>query len=273
MAGLALADGVESANTVGFTTRTAGADEFIIIGSQFEDVSSTASNAVDASINDLVSGTYTPVAYDRKGNFRSTAPIIKAWVYDTANSAWKYTAYYYLSDAYVAADRISTLGWADGAGTYVTDTLDNGSAVWFKSSSACSVSFRGNVPGAAVSLEADNGEFVLICNPMPKAFTLNDSGITWSGLVPVAYDRKGNFRSTAPIIKNWVYDTENSAWKYTAYYYLSDAYVAADRTSTLGWADGAGTYVTDTIPEGYGFWFKPTSDATVTFASPIAAND
>ena len=258
---------VESANTVGYTTRTAGAGDFIIIGTQFEDVSSTAANAVDASINDLVSGTYIPAEYDDFGDFTDTAPIIKTWVYDESASIWHYESYYYIDEAWDGTKDV--IGWADFDGGLSTDPLPAGAAVWFKSDAASTITFRGNVPGAAVQLEADEGEFVFISNPMPVDFTLNDAGITWSGLTPSEYDDFGDFTDTAPIIQTWVYDESASIWHYESYYYIDGAW---DGTKdVIGWADFDGGLSTDVIPAGYGFWFKSVGDATITFASPIAA--
>ena len=87
IAGLALAEGVNSANTVGYTTANVPQDTFYMLGLQYEKVGGGA-----MSVQDLVKGTFKGVNYDDNFAFLQTAPKLQVW------TPSGYVPYYYLND-------------------------------------------------------------------------------------------------------------------------------------------------------------------------------
>ncbi len=137
IAGLVLADGVNSANTVGYTTANVAKDTFYMLGLQYEKVGGGA-----ISVQDLVTGTFNGVNFDEGGQFMQTAPKLQVW------TPSGYRPYYYLNDAYDAVKNDGTVytGWADDFGNYVTDNFPIGYGFWLKPTTAVTAGFTSPVP-------------------------------------------------------------------------------------------------------------------------------
>ena len=132
IAGLALAEGVNSANTVGYTTANVAKDTYYMLGLQYEKVGGGA-----IPVQDLVKGTFVGVNFDENGAFLQTAPKLQVW------TPSGYNMYYYINDAYDAVKNDGTVyeGWADSFGNYVTDNFPIGYGFWFKPTTAATASF------------------------------------------------------------------------------------------------------------------------------------
>ena len=248
VAGMAMAQ-VQSANTVGFTTKSISADTFYLCGIQFEEVGN-GTGAI--KLDDLISMSgIVACGYD---DMESDAAQIQVRNGNT------YTPYYYISDAYDAEGKEVT-GWADGAGDLAEGAINIGKGFWFKAPAAAisgtaSLTLNGQVSGNAsgtVTFAANT--FVLAANPFPAAVDFAD--VTVSGITAVGYD---DMESNAAQIQ------VRNGNAYTPFYYISDAY-DADGKEVEGWADGAGDLAEgDSISVGAGFWVKSPTAGSITFS-------
>ena len=251
IAGLALAEGVNSANTVGYTTMSISADTFYLCGIQFEDVGD-GTGAI--SLNDLVSMSgIEACAYSSRA--ASAAQI-------QVRNGNTYSVYYYLSDAYDEDADEELEGWADAGGDLATDPIDIGKGFWFKAPAAAIngsafLVFKGQVRGEAskaVSFAADT--FVLAANPFPSGTDL--SKVTMSGIQAVGYSSRATSAAQIQV---------RNGNTYNIYYYLSDAYDEDADEELEGWADAGGDLATsDAIAPGAGFWIKSPSAGSITFS-------
>ena len=240
---MAFGEGIESNNTVGYSTTSVAADTWYMAGVQFTDTAT----GTGISLQDFMKGDFEATSFwdDDLGD----APQVQ--IYGPGG----YTAYYYFNDATAGANEITA--WSDGNGDAVDVTLSPGQALWFKNpSAACSVTFAGQVLAAGtkeVSCTAD--AWNMIANPYPTPLALNSENITWN-VSPTSYwdDPLG----AAPQIQIY------GASGYTAYYYFSDATSGANEITA--WADGNGDAVAISAPVGGALWFKASDATTVTFA-------
>ena len=127
-AGLAaFGEGIESANTVGYSTTAVAADTWYMAGVQFTDTAT----GTGISLNDFMKGDFEAKAF--WDDEASIAPQVQIY------GASGYTAYYYFSDATLANGEGTA--WADGGGDAVSVTIPVGGALWFKASDASTVTF------------------------------------------------------------------------------------------------------------------------------------
>ena len=126
--GAVQADGITSANTVGYSGTAINAGQWYLVGVQFADV---ASKAETADFNSLVSTTCTPGVFgDGTDVTMGNAPMIQ--VLDAAGTGYAY--YYYIGDADDGTEVYNLTGWVDGTGNLVTGTqVGVGAAFWIKS--------------------------------------------------------------------------------------------------------------------------------------------
>ena len=204
---------------------------------------------------------YAGVDFDEAMAFQTTAPQIQV---QKASGAG-YDLYYYLNDAYIEATDSTTKGWADSSGNYVNLTIEPGVAYWFKVvASDTDVTVSGAVENDdSVDVTVPQSKFTLVANAYPIAVTLNGAQMTSTDIVGVDFDEAMVFQTTAPQIQV----QKASGAGYDLYYYLNDAYIEATDSTTSGWADSSGNYVSATIPVGAGFWMKGvTGNVTLNFA-------
>ena len=135
--GAVQADGITSANTVGYSGATITAGQWYMVGVQFADVAGTE-ETVD--LNKLLSTTCTPGEIgDGEDDTWGNAPMIQVL---KANGK-SYSYYYYISDADDGTDAWDKTGWADDQGYLVTGTqVDVGAAFWIKSATAGKFTFE-----------------------------------------------------------------------------------------------------------------------------------
>ena len=112
--GAVQADGITSANTVGYSGTTINADQWYLVGVQFADVSSVTETA---DFNSLISTTCTPGTI---GDFSdptwNNAPIIQVL---KANGQ-SYDFYYYIDDADDGNGNYTATAWVDTNGMNLT---------------------------------------------------------------------------------------------------------------------------------------------------------
>ena len=134
--GAVQADGITSANTVGYSSQSVVAGQFYMVAVQFADV-----GAADvANFNKFFATTCTAGEYgDGSDTTMNNAPQIQVL---NANGL-TYTKFFYISDAYDSNDNpVSGNCWADEYGYIVTGTqVPVGQSFWVKSASAGTFTF------------------------------------------------------------------------------------------------------------------------------------
>ena len=234
------ADGIESANVVGYTsTENIEAEKWYLLGVNFESVSGD-----EIPVQDFIKGV-PPAATD--GDAETTdAPQLQVW------NGIGYQAFYYVDEDYDG----ETDCWVVG-GFKATETLAIGQSVWFRTPNACdAITISGQVANPAdTQVTLVPNKWNLVANPYPKTFGLNDGAFTLSGIPPAITD--GDAETTdAPLIQVW------TGIGYKEFYYVDEDYDG----ETDCWVVG-GFKATEKIPVGAGFWvkFSGDADATITF--------
>ena len=234
---------IDSANTVGYSTKSLSANSWFIANAQFE---ATTSTDATTTLNDLLATSATAGEYD---TMEANAPQLQV-----LNSVGGYDFYYYITDAYDAGGN-SVEGWSDSNGDLATLDLGIGIGFWYKAVSAATLTFSGQVNNSdTFTTSVAANQFKIIGNPFPIA--LDFSKMTTS-LTPGEYD---TMESNAPQLQ-----VLNAVGGYDFYYYISDAYDAGGN-SVQGWSDSNGDLATTPIEVGAGFWIKAPAAGTVTFA-------
>ena len=124
---VAFGEGIESANTVGYSTTAVAANTWYMAGVQFTDTAT----GTGISLQDFVKGDFAATSF--WDDDVALAPTIQVY------GAGGYTAYYYFSDATSGSDEVTA--WADGSGDAVDASVPVGGAMWFKASDASTVTF------------------------------------------------------------------------------------------------------------------------------------
>ena len=262
VAAAGLAFGIESANTVGYTTQDWMAKStYYMMGGQFEAPDGTSIKLSSINFGDLSGAPTFAEFFDEDMNIVGSAPQVQIAFANREG----FTPYYYLADG--AADMVSP-SWVDDGGNPADPEIIAGLGFWFNNpvSNAPVVTTAGAiVDDAAVEKTFDNTYRVLV-NPYPVATKLSE--ISFAGIAAAAptftefFDEDMNIVGTAPQIQVPFANREG----FTPYYYLSDG--AADMVSP-SWVDDGGNPADPTIPVGRGCWFKPAaSSMTVTFTAP-----
>ena len=247
--GAVQADGITSANTVGYSGATINAGQWYLVGVQFADV---ASKAETADFNSLVSTTCTPGAYGDGSDFTmGNAPMIQVL---KANGTG-YDFYYYINDADDGNGNYTATEWVDDQGYNLSaaaaQALSKG--FWFKSHTAGTLNCAGQV-SALSSFERNvpGGQFEIVANPYPVALNLNAP--TTSGFTPGAYGDGSDFTmGNAPMIQV----LKANGTGYDFYYYINDADDGNGNYTATEWVDDQGYNLTDTqVGVGAAFWIK-----------------
>lgn len=249
---------IESANTVGFTTKSITPDQYYLIGTQFQGVGADAQIEMSKL---LVLSNIQSVGFDDM--IEQGAEIL---VFDGVG----YNHYYYINDAYDSSDNpVEGEYWADIDGYMVTasDVFTLGQGFWLKvPAAACGenpgVTAAGEVTSASdYQLElvgSSDGAYSILSNPYPVEAALAD--ITTTGLTAVGFDDMLDIGNELMI-----YDGVG----YNHYYYINDAYDSNDNpVDGEVWADIDGYEVTDSdkIPVGESFWFRARQNGSLKFS-------
>ena len=238
-------DGISSANTVGYTSKSISADTYYLIGVQFQKV---GENGV-AGLNDILkmSGV-TAVPYDEQEDNGARIDVL-------VGSA--YISYYYISDAY-DADGNEVTGWAKDGDLITTADLALGNGFWFvtkNASAGATLTVAGEVTAASefgISFPGSKA-FAIKSNPFPTAANLAD--VTTTGITAVPYDQQEDSAARIDVLVGSAY---------VSYYYISDAY-DADGNEVTGWAKDGDLAEPGAIPVGASFWINSPTAGTITF--------
>ena len=262
--GAVQADGITSANTVGYSGQEVKAGQFYMIGAQFADVQA----ATDvANFNNFFATTCAPGEYgDGSDTTMAGAPQIQLLNADGLS----YTKFFYISDAYEAGDKpVDGNCWSDDNGYIITpeNVVALSKGFWFKSMTDGSISCAGQVSATSeIENSPTANQFNIVANPFPTALALNEAKTT--NFKPGEYgDGSDTTMANAPQIQLLNAD----GLSYTKFFYISDAYDAGDKPVDGNcWSDDNGYIVTGTqIPVGQAFWVKSASAGTFTFGTPI----
>ena len=134
--GAVQADGITSANTVGYSGATITAGQWYMVGVQFSDVGAATEVA---DFNSFISTTCTPGEYgDGSDGTMGNAPMIQVLQANGQN----YSYYYYISDADEGKGNYTATEWVDELGFNLTGTqVPVGAAFWIKSTTAGTFTF------------------------------------------------------------------------------------------------------------------------------------
>ena len=268
------ASALESANVVGYTTKTIPAGKYMMIAVQFDTTANAAMNADQAFKLDKAGHAWESAdAPECIPNWYTTAPCLKI-PKGTVNMG--YTDLYYAEDACDESDNYALKpGWADQYGMLVkAPALLSGYGVWLVAGNAAlTVTISGQVKAAASDTITGGAGYNLMRLPYPVSINAGDSKLNWNlssqaGQAwesPDAPECIPNWYTTAPCLK---VPKGTVDMGYTDLYYAQDACDESDNYALKpGWADQYGMLVKNAvIPEGMGFWLVlPTaSTATVT---------
>ena len=248
---VAFGDGIESQNTVGYTTQDFMAKStYYMMGSQFEATSGGSLKLSDFDFGPLTGAPY----YDDNQAFKLTAPTVQIANADREGFA----TYYYLADG--AANMVDP-GWVDAGGNAADPTIAAGLGFWFYNNISDNpvLTSSGQVLGDAAVEKTFDDSYRTLVNPYPTAVKLSE--ITFENIAAQSpyYDDEQAFKSTAPSIQIPNADREGFA----TYYYLKDG---AANMIDPGWVDAGGNAADPSIPVGRGCWFKQSAASmTVTF--------
>ena len=257
--GAVRADGITSANTVGYSGATINADQWYLVGVQFADV---ASKAETADFNSLISTTCTPGEFGNGSDLTfGNAPMIQVLTADGNG----YDFYYYMSDADDGNGNYTATAWVDASGFNLTTaaalTLSKG--FWFKSHTAGILNCAGQVSASTTfTRSVPAGQFQIVANPYPVALSLNVP--TSTGFTPGEFGNGSDLTfGNAPMIQVLTADGNG----YDFYYYISDADDGSGNYTSTEWVDASGFNLTGTqIGVGQAFWIKSATAGTFTFS-------
>ena len=274
VAAAGLAFGIESANTVGYTTKTIPAGKYMMIAVQFDSTSNTLLNADQAfKVDQAVASWVDPENDDDCiPNWYQNAPCLKI---PKGTVDLGYTDLYYSSNAADEADGYKGKpGWANKQGMLVKNTaLRSGYGVWIQAGNEdVTVTIAGQVKAAASDSFTGGVGYNLMRLPYPVTINAGDSKINWN-LTSQAVASWVDPENDDDCIPNWY---ENAPclkipkgtvdMGYTDLYYSNNAADEADGyKGKPGWAKKQGMLVKNVnIPEGQGFWLVLPAATTAT---------
>ena len=251
---MVLADGVESANTVGYTEKAITGDQWYMIGVQFEEV---GGEAATIALDDLIQlQGVTACAYDNQSTDAAQIQYFNGSIYDL---------YYYISDAYIAGteDEVGKDCWARGGETTTATKFGVGEGFWFKApANAVGANAKMTVKGEVAEVKPTQVAFAantwkIVSNPFPTALGLQN--VTTTGVTACAYDNQGTDAAQIQYFDGSVYQL---------YYYISDAYIAGteDEIGYDTWARAGDACSGTQIPVGEAFWIKSPTAGSLTIS-------
>ena len=253
MAGLALADGVESANIVGYQQITL-ANQYTILGVNF-----TAVDGSNLSLQDAVPYVEGMTAASTYGN---------ADQIQIQNAAGGYDTYFMSNGKNAKGNTVAGLEgkWSlMGKAAVAEVSLPPGTAFWFvrkTAESPLTINIAGGVSMIASNSKGIDGNYKLIANPYPTDLPLND------GVPYVEGMTKASTYGNADQIQ-----IQNAAGGYDTYFMSNGKNAKGNTVAGLDgkWSLMGKAAVADAaIPAGKGAWFvrKGDTDFTITIARP-----
>ena len=247
--GAVQADGITSANTVGYSGTTINADQWYLVGVQFADIAKAIESA---DLNSLISTTCAPGEYGDGSDFTmGNAPMIQV----LKPNGSSYDFYYYISDADDGNGNYTATEWVDAGGFNLTPeaALALSKGFWFKSATVGTFTCAGQVSALSeFERTVPAGQFEIVANPFPVALSLN-APVT-SGFTPGEYGDGSDFTmGNAPMIQV----LKPNGMSYDFYYYISDADDGNGNYTATEWVDAGGFNLEGTqVGVGAAFWIK-----------------
>ena len=243
---------ISGSNIVGFAEVTAPGNANIIVTVPFE---ACLGNGSAGMLADLV-------VTNGLTSHASTAESADQLIVLTTNGTDKVYYYYWLKagDGWTGLKSVLV---TNGATVVITPTaaanfpVARGLGFWIKrvASGNSTLYVKGQVSSSKQATEIKTG-LNLVGYGAVQSFTLNDSGISWTG----AYGGTGNTATSDKII------VVNPDGSMTEYFYFTDpgwggGYAALNNK----WITKSYTLAADTIPAGRGFWFFRRGTGSFTF--------
>jgi hypothetical protein len=256
---VAFGEGIESANTVGYTTKDVAQDAYVLTAVQFE--TTDQQNKLSTLVKTSDAGT---TAWDGDDNVPGWYNNAMTLMVPKATGGYDY--YYYAADGYDEANDAEYAGWCDMYGYIQPNvTLTTGLGVWFKGTASGNetITMSGQVLSDDTTTTSVGSGYTIIANPYPIAADLQDVATTASAAT--AWDGDDNvpgWYDNAPTIM-----IPKTTGGYDYYYYAQDGYDEANDSEYAGWCDMYGYIQKNvTIPVTSGIWFKNDAASTVTFS-------
>lgn len=260
---------VESANVVGYTTKTIPAGKYMMIAVQFNEVGGNTLT-FDKAFNLNVTGAQAWASEDDEEcipGWYADAPCLKIPL-GTVDKA--YQNLYWCRDAYDDPTGTFIAGWADKDGAYVASAnMLKGYGVWLVAGADdLTVTVQGEVSGLASDTISAATGYNMLKLPFPVALNAGDSKINWNLTGVKAWASEDDdecipgWYADAPCLKIPLGTVDKA---YQNLYWCLDAYDDPTGTFIAGWADKDGAYVSNAvIPEGMAFWLVVPSPVTST---------
>ena len=233
-----MAEGVSSANIVGYVTYTTQADKMDIYGAPFVNV-----GGEDINIQSVQLGAGADAAGKDMLMFFDPNTLtykIYFWMPTTYSADW--------SQAYGA-------GWADSNWVRQDVTINPGQGFWLQTKAAVAVTVPGQVlAGNQNTTTTVGGKMDIYTGIYPVAMNIQDCKIT-SGADAAGKDMRMIFNP----------DTVS----YTIYFWMPSTY-SADWSQQLGagWADSNWVRQDISLTTGQGFWLQTVGDCEIEFTAP-----
>ena len=253
---------VQSANVVGFQTKTVSANTWYMLAPQFNGVADGSTDEIDI-LKVLSTIDITPQAYAA-----ATAASLCSQIQIYENGG--YTTYYYINNGRRTGDPQtgSLIGWGKNRTLANEIKVKAYQGFWVKIISVGDnpqITFAGEVRDAASTdvpiTGSAEGVWTICNNPYPVAAKFAD--ITVTGIEPQAYAA-----ATAANLCTQIQVYENGG--YTSYFYINNGrQTGVEGTGSLiGWGKNRTLYLNDFIQAGQSFWIKAYSSGSLTFKFP-----
>ena len=236
------ADGIESANTVGYQTTTVKANDMTMIGIQFTDTGSTDGISINGIKGDFTAGL-------------TSGESDNLMIWDATTG---YTAYYYFAGE--EPDPDYDYKWYEVGNDELptTNKIAPGQAMWYvRLGTATDVTFAGEVLGNDKAIPVKANDMTMFCSPYPTDVTIQ--------AIDVANPTGGLTSGESDNLMVW-----DATTGYTAYYYFVGE--EPDPDYDYKWYEVGNDELptTDMIAPGQAAWYvRLRAATTISFESPV----
>ena len=235
---VAIGDGLESVNTVGYTQFNLTGGKQDIAGTPFVSTGGSSFNIQGLTLSDPT----------------DAADWIK--VYNPLTG--KYDKAIYFDEIYETLESEDPMGsgWGDDEGTVINTTIDPGQGFWMWTKKNNTVTVPGEVVAAS-----DN----------TTTLTGGKQDIV-AGIFPVTTGIQSITLSDPTDAADWIKVYNPATGAYVKAIYYDEIYETLESEDPMGsgWGDDEGTVVNISFTPGQGFWMWTKKNNTVTFAPPSA---
>ena len=235
---VAFGDGIESANTVGYTQFNLTGGKQDIAGTPF-----VSTGGSSFSIQDLTLSNPTDAA---------------DWIKVYNPLTGRYEKAIYFDEIYETLESEDPMGsgWGDDEGTVVSTTIDPGQGFWMYSDKNTTVTVPGEVlPASENTTSLTGGKQDIV-----------------AGIFPVATSIQSITLPNPTDAADWIKIYNPSTGRYVKAIYFDEIYETLESEDPMGsgWGDDEGTVMNLTINPGQGFWMYTDKNSNVSFAPPAA---